>query len=85
MYRNAKMIPVETVPAFRGRGDEGEQWKGWMQVLYYWCIVRTFVNATMYPYPAQQRKKYTKWYLFVLSLFIGCYSRYFNILSNIAN
>jgi hypothetical protein len=25
-----------------------------------WYIVRTFVNATMYPYPAQQLKKEKK-------------------------
>jgi hypothetical protein len=25
MYVNAKMIPVETIPWIRGRGDKGEQ------------------------------------------------------------
>jgi hypothetical protein len=26
----------------------------WIQVWYIWYIVGTFVNATMYPHPAQQ-------------------------------
>jgi hypothetical protein len=38
-------------------GDEGEWWRGWIQV---WSSVRTFANATMYPYPAQQLIKKRK-------------------------
>jgi hypothetical protein len=30
---------------------------GWIQVWYIWYIVRTFVNAIMYPNPAQQKVK----------------------------
>jgi hypothetical protein len=33
----------------RGREDKGEWWRGWIQVWCIWYIVRTFVNATMYP------------------------------------
>jgi hypothetical protein len=29
----------------------------WIQVWYIWYIIRTFVNATMYLYPAQKKKK----------------------------
>jgi hypothetical protein len=54
MYINAKMIPVETVPGISGGGDEREHWKGWIQVWYIWHIVRTFLNAIMYPHPMQQ-------------------------------
>jgi hypothetical protein len=39
MYINVKMIPVETITEM---GEEGD--KGYM--------IRTFVNATMYPQPA---------------------------------
>jgi hypothetical protein len=48
MYINAKMIPVETTPGM-GKGDKWKWRKGWIQVQYIWDIVRTFVNATMYP------------------------------------
>jgi hypothetical protein len=34
-------------------GSEG----GWIQIWYTWYIVRSFVNVTMYPYPAQWKKK----------------------------
>jgi hypothetical protein len=54
MYLNTKMIAVETVPGILGGGDKGEQWRRWIQGWYIWYIVRTFVNATMYPHPAQQ-------------------------------
>jgi hypothetical protein len=43
------MIPVETVTGITGEGEKGEWWRGWIQVWYIWYIVRTFVNATMYP------------------------------------
>jgi hypothetical protein len=53
-YVNEKMIPIETVSGMGGREDKGEWWSGWIQVWYIWNTVRTFVNATMYPHPAQQ-------------------------------
>jgi hypothetical protein len=36
----------ETILGMKGGRDKGEWWKGWIQLSY---IVRTFVNATMYP------------------------------------
>jgi hypothetical protein len=30
--------------------------EGWIQLWYIWYVVRTFVNATMYPHQAQQWK-----------------------------
>jgi hypothetical protein len=50
---NAKMIHVETTP------ELGEGWWGRMvekvnSFMYIWYIVRTCVNATMYPQPSQQ-------------------------------
>jgi hypothetical protein len=37
--------------------DKGKWWRRWIQVWYIWYIVRTFVNATVYPYPAQNNLK----------------------------
>jgi hypothetical protein len=54
MYINGKIIPVETIP---GKGVEGikeNDGRGWIQVWSTWYIVRTFVNATMYPHPVLQ-------------------------------
>jgi hypothetical protein len=48
------MIPVETVPVIRGKGMKESSGGRRIQVWYIWYIVRTFVNATMYPHPAQQ-------------------------------
>jgi hypothetical protein len=50
MYVNEKLIHVETIPGMGGEegiknGGEGE---------FKYNIVRTFVNPTMYPHPAQQ-------------------------------
>jgi hypothetical protein len=53
MHINRKMIPIETIQGMGAGGDEGEWWRGWIQVWYIWYIVRTFVNVTTYPYPAQ--------------------------------
>jgi hypothetical protein len=50
-----KMIPVEIVLGMGG--DEGEQRRGWVQVWYIWNIVRTFVNATMYPHQAEEQQQ----------------------------
>jgi hypothetical protein len=47
-YENGEMRPIET---FRNRGGVIMENGGgeWIQVWYIWYIVRTFVNATMYP------------------------------------
>jgi hypothetical protein len=51
MYVNGKMRPVETLPRMKGRGIKesggGDEFK------YDIFDIRTFVNATMYPHPAQ--------------------------------
>jgi hypothetical protein len=52
---NGKTITVETIPGMGEGGDEGEWWRGWIQVLYISSILRTFVNATMYPDLAQKK------------------------------
>jgi hypothetical protein len=39
------MRPVETITGM-GVGEIKNDGGGWIQV---WCIVRTFVNVTMYP------------------------------------
>jgi hypothetical protein len=48
MYVNEKMRmrTVETLPGMGVWGNKGEWWREWIQV---WYIVRTFVNAAMYP------------------------------------
>jgi hypothetical protein len=38
---------AETIPGMGGRGIKGNDGGG--ELKYIWCIVRTFVNATMYP------------------------------------
>jgi hypothetical protein len=43
------MIPVEIIPGMGEGEDKGEWWKGWIQAWYILYIIRTFVNATMYP------------------------------------
>jgi hypothetical protein len=45
------MILVETIPEIGGGEDKGEWWRGWIHLWYIWYIVRTSVNATMYPPP----------------------------------
>jgi hypothetical protein len=53
MYINGKMIPGETIPGMVGSGikenDGGGEFKCY--------IVRTFINVTMYPHPAQFKKR----------------------------
>jgi hypothetical protein len=54
MYVNEN-IPVETVPEIGREGtikDNGGG--GWIQVWYIRYIVRTFINATMYPHTLKQ-------------------------------
>jgi hypothetical protein len=50
------MIPIETTLGIGeggGKGHEGECLR-WIHVWYIWYIVRTCVNATIYPHPSQQ-------------------------------
>jgi hypothetical protein len=54
MYVNGKIISIETLP---GIGEWAKKENGGMVDFIYGIfdnIVRTFVNATMYPLPAQQ-------------------------------
>jgi hypothetical protein len=57
LYVNGKMIPIETIPGMGGGEGEWLVNSRWIQVWYIWYIVRTFVDATMYPHPAQQQRK----------------------------
>jgi hypothetical protein len=51
------MIPVETIPRMRqGRITENNG-GGSIQIWHVWYIVRTFINSTMYPHPAQQQQQ----------------------------
>jgi hypothetical protein len=50
-YANGKIRLVETISGMCGWGDKAEWWKGDFK---YDIFIRTFVNATMYPYPTQQ-------------------------------
>jgi hypothetical protein len=50
MCVNGKMISIETVP---GKGMKENDGRGEFKYDLY-DIVRTLVNATMYPHPAQQ-------------------------------
>jgi hypothetical protein len=43
------MRPIETIPRMGKVVDKREWWRGWIQVWYIWCIVRTFKNVTLYP------------------------------------
>jgi hypothetical protein len=52
-----KIIPVETTPEIGGGENKGEQYMGWIHVWYSWYIGRTCVNVTIYPHPAQQKRK----------------------------
>jgi hypothetical protein len=57
MYVDAKMRPVETVSGIRGGGMRKSSGGEWIQVWYIWYIVRTFINATMYPHTAHNKIK----------------------------
>jgi hypothetical protein len=48
-----KMVSVETIPRM---GGDGIKDNGRGSELKYNIFVRTFVNATMYPYPVQKKK-----------------------------
>jgi hypothetical protein len=53
MYVNVKMISVETIPGI-GRGGMKERSGGGVNAYMIYLIhLRTFVNATMFPLPAQ--------------------------------
>jgi hypothetical protein len=48
------MMPIETAAGIRG-GRMKEQWRDeFINITIFGYIVRTFVNVTMYPQPAQQ-------------------------------
>jgi hypothetical protein len=48
------MIPGEPTPGMGGTKDKGEWRRRWIQIWYIWCILRTFISATMYPHWAGQ-------------------------------
>jgi hypothetical protein len=50
------MIPVGLLEK-SGKAVWVKTVEGWIQVWYIWCIIKTFVNATMYLDPAQQLNK----------------------------
>jgi hypothetical protein len=52
MYVKAKMIPAEAVPEIRG-GRMKESSGGVNSSMIYLIHCKNFVNATMYPHPAQ--------------------------------
>jgi hypothetical protein len=52
MYVNGKMILVETIPGTEGEGKKENG--GGSEFKYDIFDIRTFVNATMYSYSAQQ-------------------------------
>jgi hypothetical protein len=49
MYVNAKMISIETTPRNWGRGNKGEQQRGWIHVWYIWYIARTCIMPQFTP------------------------------------
>jgi hypothetical protein len=50
---NAKMRTVQTIPGMGGRGEIKERGGGVNSSMIYLIHCKTFVNATMYPHPAQ--------------------------------
>jgi hypothetical protein len=59
MYVDGKMRPVETIPGGRIKENDGEVNSSMIYLIYCMIcyilyIVTTFINATMYPYSAQQ-------------------------------
>jgi hypothetical protein len=61
MYVNGKMIPVETNPGMGEVGIKENGGGGEFKYDIFYILLRTFVNVTMYPYPAQQLKKIRKY------------------------
>jgi hypothetical protein len=57
MYVNGKMIPVETISGIEGGEIKENGGGGESKYDIFYIIVRTFINAAMYPHPAQQLKK----------------------------
>jgi hypothetical protein len=53
LYINVKMIPAETILGIRGRGIKEISGGGELNCDIF-KILRTCVNATMYPYPTEQ-------------------------------
>jgi hypothetical protein len=60
------MRPFETVSGM-GERDKGEWWRGWIQL---WCIVRTFVNVTIYS-QYNNKKQWTCWLEQCIHMFRG--------------
>jgi hypothetical protein len=54
MYVNGKMRPVDTIPGMWGGEIKENDGVEWIQLWYTWYIIRTFVNAIVYP---QHNKK----------------------------
>jgi hypothetical protein len=54
MYVNIKIIPVETFPGMGGEGIKERGGEGKFNYDIFDTILRTFLNATMYPHPVQQ-------------------------------
>jgi hypothetical protein len=53
MNANVKMIPAETIPGMEGEGEKATNGGGEFKYNIF-DIVRTFLNAAMYPHLAQQ-------------------------------
>jgi hypothetical protein len=51
MYGNGKKIPVETIPGMGLWGVKKSGRRGECKYDIFDTLLRTFVNATMYPYP----------------------------------
>jgi hypothetical protein len=58
MYVNGKLYLLKLFKNRGREGNKGEWWRGWIQVWYSWYLVGNFENATMYPHPAQNKKKW---------------------------
>jgi hypothetical protein len=43
-----KWYLLKLLQEWEEEGDKGEWWGRWTHAWYIWCIVTTFINATMY-------------------------------------
>jgi hypothetical protein len=66
MYGNQKW---DLLKLFQEWGWWRRMVEEWIQVWYIWYIVRTFVNATMYPHPSHTKKKKSLCLYVLLSIF----------------
>jgi hypothetical protein len=74
MYVRGKMRPVRSTPGMRG-GRVKKNDGGVNSTMIYLYIIRTFIKATMYPHPAQQKKRknrctYPVYIFFLLALLL---------------